>query len=159
MFNQIFIGIILAGGAAGYFYYNSTQAELTTLRSVNQAYELKFSQQEEAMASIQKDFALQTQSLQELQLKNQEIQGEMNRYLDIFKRHNLTKLAAAKPGLIEGKANRATKEVFDGIEADSAGLDVLDDGVQLSPASTTGSQDSNETGGTQDSSTSTTPGN
>ena len=25
----------------------------------------------------------------------------MNRYLDIFKRHNLSKLAAAKPGLIE----------------------------------------------------------
>ena len=154
MFNQIFIGIILAGGAAGYFYYNSTQAELATLRSVNQAYELKFSQQEEAMASIQKDFALQTQSLQELQLKNQEIQSEMNRYLDIFKRHNLTKLAAAKPGLIEGKANRATKEVFDGIEADSAGLDALDDGVQLSTAGTTGSQGSNEAGRAQDSSTS-----
>ena len=43
----------------------------------------------------------------------------MNRYLDIFRRHNLTKLAAAKPGLIEPRMNKATKEVFDGIENDS----------------------------------------
>jgi hypothetical protein len=142
MFNQIFVGIILAGGAAGYFYYNSTQAELTTLRNLNQAYEVKFSQQEEAMASLQADFELQTKGLQELQVKNQEIQGEMDRYLDIFKRHDLTRLAAAKPGLIETRANKGTKEVFDGIEADSASIDSLDDGVQLAPV-TTGSTNSN----------------
>ena len=55
----------------------------------------------------------------------------MNRYLDIFKRHNLTKLAAAKPGLIESRVNKATKEVFDGIENDSRDIDDLDDGLQL----------------------------
>ena len=48
-----------------------------------------------------------------------EIEADMNRYLDIFRRHNLTKLAAAKPGLIEPRMNKATKEVFDGIENDS----------------------------------------
>ena len=49
----------------------------------------------------------------------------MNRYLDIFRRHNLSKLAAAKPGLIETKFNSATKEVFDGIEADSISISNL----------------------------------
>jgi hypothetical protein len=33
--------------------------------------------------------------------------------------------------LIEPKANKATKEVFDGIEEDSRNIDSLDDGVQL----------------------------
>ena len=56
---------------------------------------------------------------------------DKNRYLDIFKRHNLTKLAAAKPGLIESRVNKATKEVFDGIENDSRDIDDLDDGLQL----------------------------
>ena len=160
--NQLLIGIILAGGAVGYFYYNSTQAEMTELRSLNQAYELKFEQQEEAMQALQQDFELQTKGLQEMQMKSQEIQQEMNRYLDIFKRHNLTKLAAAKPGLIETKANKGTKEVFDGIEADSASIDSLDDGVQLSPVAgeeTPGSQDSNETSGTKDSPTSNAESN
>ena len=57
----------------------------------------------------------------------------MSRYLDIFKRHNLSKLAIAKPGLIETRVNNATKDVFDSIEKDTAGIDSLDDGLQLQP--------------------------
>ena len=67
----------------------------------------------------------------------------MNRYLDIFARHNLTKLASAKPGLIEKRANNATKQVFDSIEDDSRDVDTLNDGVQLVPEETS-SGSSNE---------------
>ena len=89
--------------------------------------------QEEAIASLQNDFAKQTTALNNLQSKNNEIELEMNRYLDIFKRHNLTKLAAAKPGLIEPRVNKATKEVFDGIEQDSRDIDAADDGIIVQP--------------------------
>ena len=54
-----------------------------------------------------------------LQIKNQQYEEEMNEYLDIFRRHNLAKLASAKPGMIETRVNNKTKEVFDGIEEDS----------------------------------------
>jgi hypothetical protein len=87
--------------------------------------------QEKTIESLKNDFALQGEALGALQAKNNEIELEMNRYLDIFKRHNLTKLAAAKPGLIESRVNKATKEVFDGIENDSRDIDDLDDGLQL----------------------------
>ena len=140
-------------GLVGGLYYYSTQSELTTLRELNKAYELKHEQQEETIAALQHDFKIQTEALQTMQVASQEIQMEMSRYLDIFKRHNLTKLAAAKPGLIESKANKATKEVFDGIENDSAALDALDDGLQLAPAS--GSGNNNEASASADSSTST----
>ncbi len=137
-------GIIVAMGVGGYFYYTTTQAEITELRNLNTAYTLKFEQQEQALESLQADFQLQTQSLNEMQAKSQEIQAEMARYLDIFKRHNLTKLAAAKPGLIETRVNKGTKNVFDSIEADSSTIDGLDDGLQLTPTKdTTGSEDSN----------------
>ena len=53
----------------------------------------------------------------------------MNRYLDIFRRHNLNQLAAAKPGLIEKRVNDGTKKVFDSIENDSKELDSLDNAV------------------------------
>jgi hypothetical protein len=59
----------------------------------------------------------------------------MNRYLDIFKRHNLTKLAAAKPGLLEPRINKGTKNVFDSIEEVSRTIDSLDDGVELQSTS------------------------
>ena len=98
---------------------------------VYDAEEIKKQEQKEAIESMQQDFEMQTRGLVELQSRNQEIQQEMNRYLDIFKRHNLSKLAAAKPGLIEKRVNNGTKEVFDGIEQDSRIIDSLDDGLQL----------------------------
>lgn len=157
--NQVLIGVIASMGLAGYLYYSSTQNELTTLRDLNKVYELKHEQQEEALRVLEEDFSKQTQAMSEMQVANQQIQLEMSRYLDIFKRHNLTKLAAAKPGLIESRANKATKEVFDGIEQDSAALDALDDGVRLATESTSGSQDNNEASRAQDSTADTTESN
>ena len=103
------------------------------LSALNDAFELRDAEQKAAIESLQNDFALQTSSLLNLQSKNQQIEAEMSRYLDIFKRHNLTKLAIAKPGLIETRANKGTKDVFDSIEKDTVGIDSLDDGLQLQP--------------------------
>ena len=108
-------------------------SENSKLSALNQAFELRDKEQKLAIETLQNDFALQTEGLQELQLKSQEIQKEMNRYIDIFKRHNLTKLASAKPGLIEPRINKGTKDVFDSIEEDSRNIDSLDDGLQLQP--------------------------
>ena len=125
--SNVLIGIILIMGIGGYFLY----IENGNLQAENSAYELRDSEQDAAINQLQGDLELQGNSLVAMTQKNAEIQGEMNRYLNIFKRHNLTKLAYAKPGLIEPKANKATKEVFDGIEEDSRNIDSLDDGVQL----------------------------
>jgi len=127
--NQLLMGIILILGIGGYILY--TQNE--NLKAENLAYEVRDQEQKMAIESLQNDFALQTTALTDMQKKNNEIEGEMNRYLDIFKRHNLSKLAAAKPGMIEPRANNATKEVFDSIEADSRVIDSLDDDLELQP--------------------------
>tara|TARA_R110002110_G_scaffold340920_1_gene551178 strand:+ start:38 stop:430 length:393 start_codon:yes stop_codon:yes gene_type:complete len=125
--NQLLIGIILVMGFLGYGLYIENQ----NLQAENSAYELRDAEQDAAINQLQGDLELQGAGLQEMTKRNAEIQGEMNRYLNIFKRHNLTKLAAAKPGLIEPRANKATKEVFDGIEEDSRNIDNLDDGIKL----------------------------
>jgi hypothetical protein len=155
---QLLAGVILAGVLVGYFYYSTTQAELIELREINQAYELKFNEQQETINALQDDFEVQTQGLVALQLRNQEIQKDMNRYLDIFKRHNLTRLAAAKPGLIETRANKGTKNVFDSIENDSRTIDSLDDGLQLAPEGEEGSNNSNKADRKEDSTASNAKG-
>jgi len=127
--SKVLIGIIVVMGLATYLLWN----ENSKLSALNQAFELRNQEQMLAIESLQNDFALQTSSLLDLQSRNQEIQQEMSRYLDIFKRHNLTKLAAAKPGLIEPRVNKGTKDVFDSIEEDSRNIDSLDDGLQLQP--------------------------
>lgn len=125
--SKIFLGIILVlVSIMGILYWQNQR-----LSSLNQAYELRNQEQIAAIETLQSDFKMQTEGLLDLQAKNQEIEAEMNRYLDIFKRHNLSKLAAAKPGLIQNRVNDATKEVFDSIEQDSRNIDSLDDGLQL----------------------------
>lgn len=125
--NQLYIGIILVLSLGSYYLYQQNQV----LTANNAALETAVATQEEAIATMQNDFALQTQQLGELQKKSQEAQLEMNRYLDIFKRHNLTKLASAKPGLLEPKINKGTKNVFESIEEISRTIDSLDNGVEL----------------------------
>ena len=125
--SKVLIGIIVVIGLATYLLWN----ENSKLSALNQAFELRDQEQKAAIESLQSDFALQTEGLLEIQARNQEIQQEMSRYLDIFKRHDLTRLAAAKPGLIQLRINKGTKNVFDSIEEDSRNIDSLDDGLQL----------------------------
>ena len=125
--SKVLIGIIVVMGLATYLLWN----ENSKLSALNQAFELRDQEQKAAIESLQNDFALQTEGLLEIQARNQEIQQEMSRYLDIFKRHDLTRLAAAKPGLIQPRINKGTKDVFDSIEEDSCNIDSLDDGLQL----------------------------
>jgi|TARA_R100000005_G_C4992001_1_gene199231 hypothetical protein len=130
--NQFFLALLLVVSGLCWWLWQDNQA----LRQNNATLEVAVQTQEETISTLQNDFALQTSQLNELALKNQETQKEMNRYLDIFKRHNLTKLAAAKPGLIEPRANKATKEVFDGIEEDSRDIDAADDSIIVQPIPT-----------------------
>ena len=124
---KVFLGVIaVLFSLSGILYYQHQK-----LSALNQAFDLRDQEQKATIQTLQKDFALQTQGLLNLQNKNQEIELEMSRYLDIFKRHNLSKLAAAKPGLIETRVNNGTKEVFESIEQDSRNIDSLDDGLQL----------------------------
>ena len=120
MISKVLIGIILGGGIIGYLYYTNTQAELTELREYNMAMELQVKTQNETIDKMSKQYEQQAKALGELTSKNAVIEAEMTRYLDIFRRHNLAKLAAAKPGLIEPRVNNATKEVFDSLETDSS---------------------------------------
>ena len=127
--SKVFIGIIVVMGLATYLLWN----ENSKLSALNQAFELRDQEQKAAIESLQNDFAKQTEGLLVIQSRNQEIEADKSRYLDMFKRHNLTKLAAAKPGLIEPRVNKGTKDVFDSIEEDSRSIDSLDDGLQLQP--------------------------
>ena len=63
------------------------------------------------LAQQQKTYA----QIDSLTKKNQENMREVNALKQTFARHDLDALAMAKPKLLEGKVNRATKRVFDGL--------------------------------------------
>jgi hypothetical protein len=125
---SFFILILSAlGGMGGYVYVQDLQNQLESQKNIVAAQELAVQEQNNTIARLQDNLELQTNALRVQTQRSQEIQNEMNRYLDIFRRHNLSRLAAARPGLIEPRINNGTKEVFDALEADSAALDRLDD--------------------------------
>lgn len=119
-------GILGTALLGGYLYITSLQAEVESLKSLNMAYELQIQTQNDTINQMQTQYQRQAQLTTELTAKNQEIENERDRYLEIFQRHDLTRLASARPGLIETRANKATKDVFDSIEQDSVVLSVDD---------------------------------
>ena len=121
--NQFFIAIILILGLGCWWLYSENQ----TLTMNNMQLEVAIQQQEETLAVIKESYEKQGESLNQLMSKNAQIEAEAARYMDIFKRHDLNRIAIAKPGQLEEKVNRGTKDVFDTIEKDSRELDSLDD--------------------------------
>ena len=74
----------------------------------------------------EKNLKVQLEAVGKLTEANTVMQEEMDDYLSIFKRHDLTKLARVKPGLIEPRINNGTKKVFEQIEKDSEEVENAD---------------------------------
>ena len=129
--NQLFIGIILVLGLGSYYLYTENQ----TLAQNNLALEGAVATQEEAIASLQNDFALQTQSLQSMTVKSQAAQRELNRYTQFIQNYELAAKILADPVEMERKINNGTKHIMEEIEKLSDTVDNLDDGLQLQPDS------------------------
>ena len=121
--SKVLMGIILVMGIGSYFLYNQYES----VKAENVALTFAVDEQKKTIEVIKENFERQGKALNNLTARNAEIEGEMTRYLDIFKRHNLNKLAIAKPGLIEKRVNDGTAKIFITIENDSKMLDNLDD--------------------------------
>ena len=121
--SKILMGVISAMAVTGYAYYFLSVAPLKVqnqeLKDMNTAQQLTIETQKDTIVSIQNNLKVAQESLTTLSTQNQQYESQMAEYLDIFRRHNLAKLASAKPGLITKKANARTQEVFDAIEADT----------------------------------------
>ena len=123
MLSKLLAGILVAVLGLGYLYYTTTQAKLEEQMKLLAAQELREQEQEKTINALQDNLQKTSEALGAQQQRNSEIEAEMNGYLDIFRRHNLTRLAAAKPELIETRINKGTKDVFDSIENDSRVID------------------------------------
>ena len=110
--------IVIAGGLIGgaYTWYQDTMERYELLASEKAALDLKNQQQALAFEALQTAMEKQRKANEALTKRNAEITKETQSYLEVFKKHDLTKLAKAKPGLIETRANNATDRIFKVIE-------------------------------------------
>ena len=139
MFGMIkMLPIILVVGGAGYAYHKvamnekdnritQQQMEIAAATQQNVALQTAAETNESTIRKLEKQMKQQAQAFADLTNKNSELEAEKQRYLSIFKKHNLTNLARRKPGLIEPRINKGTNQVFRQVEADSRELDEADD--------------------------------
>ena len=127
--NQVFIGIIIVLGLGSYWLYS----ENVTLKANNAALEGAVETQKVAMETIRNDFELQTTQLNELTIKSQKAERELNRYTQFIKDYKLTAKILEDPVEMQRKINNGTKHIFEDIEKLSSTVDDLDDGLQLQP--------------------------
>ena len=124
---QFLIAIIVVLGLSSYYLYNENK----TLTTNNALLEGAIATQEEAIKSIQADFELQTGQLNELSIKSQAAQRELNRYTQFIQNYELAAKILADPVKMERKINNGTKHIMEEIEKISTTVDDLDNGLQL----------------------------
>ena len=123
---------VVGSGALGYGYVKQLQSNLQTARENVIKMEQAVKTSEESLDRLQQE----TQRVSEL---NQKLQGDLQKaeqYGDelraTLQRHNLTHLATKKPGLIEGRMQSATDQLWDdlfditnpdGMQQDEPGTD------------------------------------
>ena len=129
--NQALIAIILTLGFLTFYLYNQNQI----LSANNLILEGAIATQEEAIKGLQEDFELQTTQLNELNLKSQAAQKELNRYTQFIQNYELSAKILADPIKMERKINNGTKNIMEEIEKLSSTVDDLDNGLQLQPDS------------------------
>ena len=131
MVSKVLLGVIGILMVASYYFYSQNQILIANNASLKGAVVT----QEEAIKSIQEDFKLQTQQLQDLTVKSQIAQRELNRYTQFIQNYELTAKIIADPVEMQRKINNGTKHIMENIEQISSDVDGLDDGLQLQPTS------------------------
>ena len=105
----------IAGG--GWFYYTDTQARLAQLRDNNAQLKVAVEDNERTIEAMTAQAEQNQRLSDELQERLNKSEEGRNRLITLFGKHDLTRLAMKKPGLIETRVNNGTKKAFDGIES------------------------------------------
>ena len=126
---QFLLALLLVLAGLSYYLWN----ENGVLKENNAKLEIAIQTQEEAIATLQSDFALQSTQLNEMTVKSQQAQRELNRYSEFIRNYELSAKIMGDPVEMQRKINNGTKHIMEDIEGLSVIVDDLDDGLQLQP--------------------------
>lgn len=113
------VALIASVGGLGFKMYTDTMNRMQSLANEKAALEVQVQQATAALERQLEVMALQEESLADMNERAAIVEAQMQDYLKIFKDHDLTRLARAKPGMIESRANKRTDEIFTVIENDT----------------------------------------
>ncbi len=109
-------GLLLATVTGSAYWIDRLQDNISTLKGNQLVLETKIQEQNEA---IENHLAKQKQTQNQLvflEKEKQEAMRDVNKLRKTFAKHDLDELTLAKPELMEGKINRASKRVLENLE-------------------------------------------
>lgn len=168
MYLKLILLVAIVGGAGGAYSYHKVtvsrlevavsqlEANNRTLKENQVQLELAVNTAEASLKAAEENAKKQGEAMNKLTLKNNQLQKDKDNAMRIFKDHNLTRLARAKPGMIEKRMNAKTATVFRELENDTKELIDIDsttptDGVQPDAETGVGSGTDSGSTGTTDS--------
>ena len=109
----------LVGGVVygGWYYYKDTQARIATLTENSAKLEVAAQTQKQTIDTLVADAKKYEKLNSELHTKLESANDYKNTLLGKLRKHNLTKLSAQKPALIERKINNASKKLLESFES------------------------------------------
>ena len=132
--------LLLGGGAYGYHTVKVNEMSATIAQKESAIVILKSNEEKliaaeeqnrKAIETIKQDIEKQREAFTNLSTQHVQLTKERDEYMSIFRKHDLTKLARRKPGLIEPRINNGTAQVFRQVEQDSREVDQADDVVEI----------------------------
>ena len=109
-------GLLLATVAGSAFWVNSLQSQIGTLKGNQMILEAKIQEQNEAIETALNNQKKAQTLMASLEKDKQEAMRNVNKLRKTFARHDLDELTLAKPELMQGKINKASKRVLENLE-------------------------------------------
>ena len=111
------MGVLLLSTVAGSaFWVNSLQSQIGTLKGNQMILEAKIQEQNEAIETALNNQKKAQTLMASLEKEKQEAMRNVNKLRKTFAKHDLDELTLAKPELMQGKINKASKRVLENLE-------------------------------------------
>ena len=112
----IILGLILTTLSGAWLGFNGWKSDMQSAANEKAAIELKLETEIDTRKAVEAALSEQKKANVTLVQSKRSLNEQINSYLSIFERHDLTALSRAKPGLIELRINKATKKLFEELE-------------------------------------------
>mgnify|MGYP000135370319 CR=1 FL=1 len=116
----ILVSLVATVGSGAWWYVSSTSAEIETLAANNAVLESIATENRETVRRLRQDVVQEMRAVEELRAALEKSEEQRAGLIKIFRKHDLTRLATAKPGLIEKRINDGTEEAFADLESITA---------------------------------------
>ena len=111
--------LAIAAGLGFKLYFDYSQEQIATLTKDLTTYKIQNEAQQEVFTNFKNNIAEQSASITALNNELIKIKTTTSQLSKTLARHELDKLASAKPDTLKRLANRATKKVFADLESSS----------------------------------------